>query len=337
MRWLLLFILALVLSGCHQWKIPRHSFGERIPAAPHYDQQDHWACLPDRKDACDTVPIASLSDGQADAAIDVFFVYPTLFKDRSAWNASLDDSDLRESLGQTALRHQASLFNGVAKVYVPYYRQMTYYGFWGNDSDKGQALQLARADIEAAFSYYMEHFNHGRPFILAGHSQGAWSIYQLVESLLPYHPEWQSQLVAVYAVGWAIPPDSLTKLPVCSTATQTGCLVTWNTYAWGHLPAGPYSTMPENPICVNPLNWKTDTTYAPFDLNKGGVGRHYRKVYPQAADAKVEQGYLWIHKDHLPGSTKWIKRFHAADYNLFWLNVRQNVEDRAHQWLITPE
>lgn len=90
--------------------------------------------------------------------------------------------------------------------------------------------------------------------------------------------------------------------------------------------------MPATPLCVNPLNWRTDTTYAPFSLNEGAVGRQYRKIYPQAADAQIHEGYVWIHKDNLPGMAKWLNRFHAADYNLFWTNVRQNAQDRVDAW-----
>jgi len=319
--------------GCHQWKIPKQSFGRSIPAAPDYANRSHWACLPDRKDACDTVPVATLSDNQAIAKVDVFFTYPTLFDDRKAWNAAIDDTDLRETLDESTLRHQGSIFNGYARVYVPYYRQMTYYGFWGNETDMEKALALSLEDAVAAFSYYMEHYNQGRPFIIAGHSQGGWLTYQLVEHWLPQHPDWQKRLVAAYAVGWAIPPEDLTAWPVCSSAVQTGCLVSWNTYARGHLPAGHYSMMPSNPIAVNPLNWRSDTTYAPFEANLGGVGRKYEKLYPKVCDAQIHQGYLWINRDNLPGMAKWLKRFHAADYNLFWMNVRENVGQRAEQWL----
>lgn len=338
MRWTyyLLLILIALLAGCRQWRIPNHAFGETIPASPVYEAASSWACLPDRKDACDTVPIALLSDEQASATIDVFFLYPTLFKEKKAWNAAIDDADLQDKLAETTLRHQASVFNGTAKVYVPYYRQLTYYGFWGHEPDKKQALQLALSDATAAFTYYMAHYNQGRPYIIAGHSQGAWLVHQLVEKVLPSNPAWKEQLVAAYAVGWAIPPEKLTALPVCTTATQTGCLVSWNTFAWGHMPKAREWNVAD-PICVNPLSWQADTAYAPYTLNKGGVGRKFNAIVPALTDAQVNSGYLWIHKDNLPGTTKWLTNYHIADYNLFWMNVRENAAERARQFEIANE
>jgi hypothetical protein len=32
---------------------------------------------------------------------------------------------------------------------------------------------MTRAAAESASDYYIRHFNHGRPFILAGHSLGS--------------------------------------------------------------------------------------------------------------------------------------------------------------------
>ncbi len=328
----LIFISLVLLQACYSWRIPNHDFGARMPEPPLYANTDHWACLPTQQDACDTVPVARFHDRQDSARADVFFIYPTLYEKKRSWNAAIDDTDLRETLDESTLMHQASLFNGAGRVFVPYYRQMTYYGFWGDSTAKANALQLAYADVEEAFRYYMQHWNQGRPFILAGHSQGGLMTYWLVERLLKQQPAWQEQLVAAYAVGWAIPEGDLTTVPLCQEATQTHCLVTWNTYAWGKGPTGKYDKMPGSPLCVNPLNWRTDTAYAPFSANAGAVGRQYRQLYPQAADAQIHEGYVWIHKDHLPGMAKWLNRFHAADYNLFWANVRQNARDRVDAW-----
>lgn len=333
-RSLIRYILpVLLVQGCFMQKVPDTPFTRQTPPkAPAYDEPKDWACLPGRADACDTVPIDTLSDQQATARADVFFVYPTLFKDKSQWNASIADVDHRKALASTTLMHQASVFNGAAKVYVPYYRQMTLYGFWADSLNKQKALDLAYEDVKRAFLYYMKHYNQGRPFFIAGHSQGSYMAMRLINDVLPTHAEWRTRLVAAYIVGWAVPNGKITAIPVCSTASQTQCFISWNTYAWGYLPEGKYSHMPASPVGVNPLLWTTDTTYAPYTLNKGGVGRKYRNIYPAITDARLHQGYLWIHKDQLPGLAKWMNRFHAGDYNLFWMNVRTNVGVRLSAW-----
>ena len=43
------------------------------PPSPDYSNNEHWAALPFRKDMADSVPNSSVSDGQATAAVDVFF------------------------------------------------------------------------------------------------------------------------------------------------------------------------------------------------------------------------------------------------------------------------
>ena len=35
------------------------------------------------------------------------------------------------------------------------------------------ASREPKADVFAALDYYFENYNHGRPYILAGHSQGS--------------------------------------------------------------------------------------------------------------------------------------------------------------------
>ncbi|MFM8743715.1 MAG: hypothetical protein ACKODM_10395, partial [Cytophagales bacterium] len=45
------------------------------PPAPVYGNRAHWASLPDKKDAADSIPHKSnLKDQQAQATADVFFV-----------------------------------------------------------------------------------------------------------------------------------------------------------------------------------------------------------------------------------------------------------------------
>lgn len=47
-----------------------------------------------------------------------------------------------------------------------------------------QRYPIALQDIEHAFDYYLKHYNQGRPFILAGHSQGAKSVIELLKHKL---------------------------------------------------------------------------------------------------------------------------------------------------------
>ena len=67
----------LALTAFRIYVKPAATFAETIaPPAPDYAKPEHWAALPDREDAADFTP-GGVSDGQASASVDVFFVHPT--------------------------------------------------------------------------------------------------------------------------------------------------------------------------------------------------------------------------------------------------------------------
>ena len=55
-------------------------------------------------------------------------------------------------------------------------------------------------------------------------------------------------------------------------------------------------------VATNPLLWSTGPENAPKSLNKGGVLRDFERIFPELADAKVQEGILWVHKPKFPGS-----------------------------------
>ena len=153
---------------------PELSFAEATPpVAPDYSQPQSWAALPDRQDAADVLPGGDVQDRQAAAEVDVFFVHPTTFFGTAGWNQSLDDTSTNALTDTFVLRSQASVYNSCCRIYAPRYRQATIYSFMDRAGDGKPALQLAYEDVERAFDYFIEHYNQGRPFILAGHSQGS--------------------------------------------------------------------------------------------------------------------------------------------------------------------
>jgi hypothetical protein len=133
-------------------------------------------------------------------------------------------------------------------------------------------------------------------------------------------------------------------IPTCTSATDTGCVVGWNSVdgvAAGLFPdAG-------NLICTNPLTWADEGGYASHDLNLGGIGYPtYGRpedgedvtamiLEPGAADAQCSNGNLLVPElrstafpSRMPGGS-----MHVYDYSLFYLNVRNNVIDRTRAFL----
>ena len=154
-----------------------------IPPAPDYADPVYWAALPTMKDEADLVPIPALKDNQSSAKADVFYLHPTMFtkgKPKKFWNGSFSNEKLNAKTRRVSVRLQATIFNGAGKIYAPFYRQAHLYSFAAlRKKDKEAkkkaeaALDLAYEDVRAAFKYYLENFNNGRPIIVAGHSQGA--------------------------------------------------------------------------------------------------------------------------------------------------------------------
>ena len=90
------------------------------------------------------------------------------------------------------------------------------------------AFELAFSDIERAFDWYLAHENHGRPFIIAGHSQGAFHMATLLERRIDGTPL-QRQMVAAYIIGINLAEGDFGRrfkaVPPCPRPADTGCVV----------------------------------------------------------------------------------------------------------------
>lgn len=318
--------LFIQIQGC----LPSKKFeNAQHPTAPVYSDEYSWIALPWRLDAADCVPQGCPNIDQQDSAqIDVFYVYPTAYVFGTKWNAKYDNKRIIGRIVNLT-ESQASAFNACAKVYVPLYRQAVLKSFLNKKSGP-QALDLAYTDVKAAFQYYMTHWNHGRPFIIAGHSQGANHLTRLVKEEID-GTDIQQQLVAAYLIGMPIADTTFKNIPIGTHATQTNCFISWNTFKYGTI-------LKENEYfgggnCVNPLSWKTDTSYVPSTLNLGGAPTRLDRIDQHVADAKISNGILWVHKVKPRGYTRLGKSYHLCDYSLFYLNIRENAIQRTQAYL----
>jgi hypothetical protein len=335
---------------------PEVSFAEsKPPATPDYGQPQSWAALPDREDLADVLPGSDVQDQQATAAVDVFFVHPTTLFGKN-WNQSLDDDRTNRLTDALVMRSQAAVFNSCCKVYAPRYRQATLYSFMDQGGDGASALKLAYEDVERAFDYFIEHYNQGRPFILASHSQGSVHVRTLLETRITGTPL-RERLVAAYPIGFSIDGELMAKavpdVPVCESAEQLGCVVTWNA-------VGPQAAMwsdPSKNICVNPLTWRADGAAAEASLNLGGVAYpgtfegtiadvnglppdFATKPFLEAgvADAQCVGGMLLVQEirsGHYASRPMGRDNYHVYDYSLFHMNIRQNAEQKVAKYLAT--
>lgn len=336
-RYTVLLLSIMICFSCSKKTYrPQEAYDSyETPKAPDYSKLGFWAAHPEKEDNADRTPGKDFIDNQSTAQVDVFFIYPTIYtgkKDQDQWNAPVDNPEFNKKVDETSILNQASIFNGAGKVYAPRYRQAHLHAYFTRDKDAHKkAFALAYSDVKSAFEYYLKHHNNGRPFIIASHSQGTTHAGPLMKEFID-GKSLSSQLVAAYVVGIEVPGDYFKELKPCETPNETGCFCGWRTWEKGFLPRN----HPEgnNYVVTNPLNWKTDDTYADASLNKGAILYKFNKVKKYLADAQVHDGVLWITKPKFFGSAFIkMKNYHVGDFNLFYVNVRENAILRAETFL----
>ena len=303
-----------------------------ISSNPNYASIELWAAHPTKQDPSDSVPKPLQEGFEKDTTVDVFFIHPTSYtgKEMVEWNANLADEALNKKTDGSSILYQASAFNKY-NVYAPRYRQAHIQSYYTTDTVNAlKALDLAYGDVKAAFEYYLQNENHGRPIIIASHSQGTTHAKRLLKEYVE-GKELQKKLVAAYIIGMAVEPDYFTVLEPCRDSLQTGCFLSWRTFRRGFEPD--FAPSSRRSVVVNPLSWTTDTSYAPVSLHRGAVLTKFDRIEPAVDDAQVYKDLLWISRPKFPHSRLYKARnYHIGDINLFYLNVRENVDTRVAQY-----
>lgn len=307
------------------------------PPLTNYAEDKNWAALPWKVDYADKTP-NSLQNNQDSAKADVFFIHPTTYRDKPmnefSWNADVNNEIENENVEKSPIQYQASIFNGSCKVYAPRYRQAHFYCFKTPFlEDKWKALDYAYQDVRNAFLYYLKHYNHGRPIVIASHSQGTIHAHKILQEF--FSDTLKSKLVVAYIIGMPVPKDSLPKIDFCKVPNQTQCWVSWSSYERNFIPENYHAAL-ERAICINPLTWKYDEEYASSELNKGAVLVPFQKVLSKRCDAQVNGGILWVKKPKFRGSFLYNNpNYHIADMNFFYMDIRENVALRIEHYLST--
>jgi hypothetical protein len=283
----------------------------------------------------------------------VFFVHPTSFISRARWNAPLEGGGDPEAerIARIYLRGMASPFNAASEIWAPRYRQATLGAFLTDAPEARQAIEAAYADVREAFGYFLSSLDPATPIVLAGHSQGALHLKRLLAEEVRGTPL-ARRLVAAYVVGWPVSPLHdlpAMGLPACAAPEQTGCVLSWQSFAE---PADPallleaYASTPvldgrkpgsEPMLCTNPLTG-TPGGAAPASANLGTLvpedSMEQGTLVPGLVPARCDRrGVLLIGPPPrmggyvLPGNN-----YHLYDLPLFWANTRADVIRRVDAW-----
>jgi hypothetical protein len=332
-----LFVFAVLLVSCSNkyHKFVSHYTFTNASGTPDYSNPDYWAAHPDKKDPSDSIPLPLRNGYQPDSTVDIFFVYPTTYTDKQkslGWNAPIDNAELNAKTDYSSILYQASVFNEAGKVYSPRYRQANFYCYFPkNKEDTIQALaafELAYEDVKTAFLYYMQHYNKGRPIIIASHSQGTTHTKRLLKEFFD-GKALQNQLVAAYLAGMQVEPDYFISIQPCNTPDQTGCFCSWRTFREGYKPDYVQNEK-DTAIVTNPLTWDKSKPKAERSDNPGGLLLNFNKLIKGVTNAKVNSGVLWTEKPHFFGNLLFTsKNYHVADINLFYKSIRDNAKQRV--------
>lgn len=304
---------------------------------PDYSLSDNWAALPNRMDECDRQRVPKRKDIKlADSLqVDVFYVYPTLYDELpvESWAASINDAAYRKEVRELALKNQASVFGGLAHIYVPYYRQMHIEGYWNNKlSEVRAAFDTAYQDVLRAFRYYLENYNHNRPFVIASHSQGTNHTERLIREFILKDKALSERMLLAYLVGMPI-ENHIGSLSPCNKPEQTHCYLSWRTFGNGFVPPIHGDTI----LASHPILFSNLKSSNQLEDHLGILMPSGKLRFPASIEVQSKQGYLSVSKLKIPFSKRYRwDNYHIADYNLFWMNLRTNFAHRIQDYHERP-
>lgn len=238
---------ALALASPARAQAPASPAAAAVPTTPNdYSKASNWLCRPGAgtAGACDIDLATTIvaADGSlkkepftpaANPPIDCFYVYPTISTDPGVYSDMTPDAAEMNVVAQ-----QFARFRQVCRVFAPSYRQITLAGL--RRAMAGGLGTLSSGpqynDVRDAWRYYMEHDNNGRGVVLVGHSQGSFILTSLIANEIDGKTD-QKKLVSAMLMGVTIEVPkgrdvggSFKSVPLCHTASETGCLVTFSTY-----------------------------------------------------------------------------------------------------------
>src|SRR3954447_4111162 len=204
-----------------------------------------WLCRPGLPDnPCTGSLTASVLDAKlnvvrtehmpvpANQPIDCFYVYPTVSSQPTI------TADLSTDPEQIAVaQQQAQRFKSVCKLYAPIYKQLTIAGIFDQSKITPADEANAYAGVRDAWRSYLKNDNHGRGFVLLGHSQGSFVLRQLIANEVDSKPAVRRRLVSALLLGGNVvvrkgqdAGGDFKNIPACRRPGQTGCVVAYSMF-----------------------------------------------------------------------------------------------------------
>lgn len=193
---------------------------------------------------------------------DVFYLVSTNIISEEGSLLARNTPEEKKILSREMKHMEVRVFTDSLNFFAPYYHQHTMEAM---SLGKEEFLRLAEGiedEVYAAFRYYMEHFNCGRPVVLVGFSQGAMLAKNLLKRMTPQE---FSHIAAAYILGWGLNEEDVSDPQVrpAERADDVGVCISFNSVA--DTTAIWRDVFDEAAYSINPVNWKTDSTSAQFE------------------------------------------------------------------------
>ena len=199
-------------------------------------------CISDLTTAVtDTSGKTSVKHIKADpnAKADCFYVYPTVSDQKTTQSDLTVDPEER-----SIALYQADYYSRYCKVYAPMYRQFTLGAanaamMPGSTRPAGPPTNPATAfaDVDGAFLEYMHKYNHGRPIVFVGHSQGSGELEQLLAKEVDPKPAVRKLMLGAYILGGNVTVangsqtgGTFKNIQACRSVTQLSCVVAFSSF-----------------------------------------------------------------------------------------------------------
>ena len=300
--------------------------------APDYSQKSCWYKMPEITKEFDT-----------------FYIYSTIYFAGNESDPDYATLDNKEMLAGINVEHaiKSSVFEESTNLFIPLYRQSSMKHaaevFQKDGIIEAALTGIPYGDITAALDYYFKNYNNGRPFVIAGHSQGSAILRLVLKRYFKEHPDYYKRMVAAYAIGYSITKDDLAANPhmkFASGETDTGVIISWHAEGPKNVEANvpiPSVAILKNGVAINPLNWKLDETYAPASENLGSIVMDEKtgktEIRDIEGDAQVclVRGTVVTNAKAVPNEMVDLagpQCYHQDDYSIFYNNIKANVAKR---------
>lgn len=264
---------------------------------------------------------------------DVFYVLPTCVFDwtdsqgKVCHYASLTDAGQRKAM-QPSYVLADEIFADSANFFAPYYRQITLNSWSESEEIINQRFAFAMRDVKDAFDHYMKTWNNGRPFVLAGFSQGAKCVVELIKSMDQATAE---NMVAAYVCGYRVTKEDIASTPFlhCATASDdTGVTIVYNSVA--DISAINATLSAGNEYIINPASWTTDTGFHALN-DSVSIAIDAEKKVLIAKGLSPDAGYNAKLSRMFPKGN-----LHLLELTLYHDALRENVKRRLRSFRHRP-